>query len=142
MFLDATGDHFKAGLEEQPFAVHLNLNEARTVTRLNDIEPIIEYFKQYVQLAAITAGKDGLYMNMEDKILHGKVELDKIYSAVGSGDCLTAGLATGVLHDMDTDEMLVLGVACGGANCLRPDLGMLYQHDVKKLQGEVEVYFK
>jgi 1-phosphofructokinase family hexose kinase len=142
VFLDATGDHFKAGLDEQPFAIHLNLNEARFFTQMYDIEQIIGYFKKYVKLAAITAGKDGLYMNMEDKILHGKVELDKIYSAVGSGDCLTAGLAIGLLHEMDTDEMLVLGVACGGANCLRPDLGMLYQHDVKKLLKEVEVFFK
>jgi tagatose 6-phosphate kinase len=139
VFLDATGDPFKSGLEEKPYAIHLNANEARSFTGLPEIEEIIAYFNNYVKLAAITDGKNGLYMNAGDNILHAIVKLDKIYSAVGSGDCLTAGLALGLLNKLDAEDMMILGVACGGANCLRKDLGMLYQHDVKKLLKEVEV---
>lgn len=141
VFLDATGETFRAGLEEKPYAIHLNYNEATAISGHTGINEIIGYFRTYVKLAAITAGKDGLYVNLDDKILHGNVKLDNIYSCVGSGDCLTAGLATGILHEIDIEEMLILGVACGGANCLRPDLGMLYQHDVKKLMEKVEVKF-
>jgi tagatose 6-phosphate kinase len=32
-----------------------------------------------------------------------------------------------------TEEVAKLAVACGAANCLRQDLGMLYQKDVNEL---------
>jgi tagatose 6-phosphate kinase len=56
-----------------------------------------------------------------------------VRSAVGSGDCLTAGLA--VAHDRGHDwrQALRLGVACGAANCLRPELGMIHRADVERL---------
>ena len=40
---------------------------------------------------------------------------------------------------MTFENMLRMGVACGGANCLREDLGMLYLEDVKKLFPEVDI---
>ncbi|MBR9998654.1 MAG: 1-phosphofructokinase [Cyclobacteriaceae bacterium] len=142
VFLDATGDHFNLGLRERPYAIHLNISEGRSYTGLSEINDVVEYFKEYVDLVAITSGEEGLYMNVGDIILHGKVSLEKFYSAVGSGDCLMAGLAVGLANKMDAKEMLMLGVACGGANCLRKDLGMLYQHDVKMLLPKVEVNLK
>lgn len=141
VFLDATGENFKQGLNERPFAVHLNYVESKNITGLDEIGEIIGYFKRYADLVAVTMGQEGLFLDFEDTTLHGKVVLDKIYSAVGSGDCLTAGLALAMKNNMNTEEMLRLGVACGGANCLRKELGMLYQHDVKKLIPQVEISY-
>jgi len=139
VFLDATGESFKKGLVENPYAIHLNSVESRSITGFTDIREIIMHLRKYVDLVAITAGKEGLFLGLEDSILHGKVMLPEIYSAVGSGDCLTAGLAISVKNKMTMEEMLKLGVACGGANCLREDLGMLYKRDVERLLDKVEI---
>jgi len=32
-----------------------------------------------------------------------------------------------------------MGVACGVANCLREDLGMLYKKDIDNLSGQVKI---
>jgi len=139
VFLDATGKPFELGLYENPYSIHLNYTESKIVTGLSEIRDIIAYFRKYVELVAISKGKEGLFLGSEEKMSHGKVTLDTIYSAVGSGDCLTAGLAIATKNKMKVDEMLKLGVACGGANCLREDLGMLYKQDVEYLLDKVEI---
>ncbi len=140
VFLDATGEPFKIGLKENPYAIHLNKTEGREISNSTEIRHMVKYFSQYVEMVAITAGKEGLYLGINNEIIHGHVFIDHpVYSAVGSGDCLTAGLAIGVMNKTGIDEILKLGVACGGANCLREDLGMLYRHDVEKLQKIVEL---
>ena len=140
VFLDATGEPFTMGLKENPYAIHLNYAESKEISILSDIRDIVKYFRRYVEMVAITAGKEGLYLGIKDEILHGNVQIDPpFYSAVGSGDCLTAGLATGVMNKMGMEEILRLGVACGAANCLREDLGMLYRRDVEKLREKVKI---
>jgi tagatose 6-phosphate kinase len=139
VFLDATGEPFRNGLNERPYAIHLNYNECKSFTGLTEITEMIDYFMNYAELVAITAGSEGLYLGYNKSILHGNVKLDQIYSAVGSGDCLTAGLATGLIRKLDTGDLARLGVACGAANCLREDLGMLYKSDVERLLGEIDL---
>jgi tagatose 6-phosphate kinase len=139
VFLDATGESFQLGLKEKPYAIHLNDAESKELSNLSDMHDIIDHFRQYAELVAITAGKEGLFLGINDELIHGNVDIDRIYSTVGSGDCLTAGLAIGFMKKMDTEKMLKLGVACGGANCLREDLGMLYKHDVEKLLKRIKI---
>lgn len=140
VFLDATGEPFMEGLKEKPYAIHLNYAESREITGLTDIGEIIRYFRDYCHLVAITAGKDGLYLSVNKEVFHGHLNLDQpVYSAVGSGDCLTAGLAIATMNHMETEETVKIGVACGGANCLREDLGMLYRKDVEKLREKVTI---
>jgi tagatose 6-phosphate kinase len=139
VFLDAMGEPFKRALNSNPFGIHLNLSESRKISGLSDIREIIDYFRKKVDVVALTSGKDGLFLGADDRILHGKIYLEKIYSAVGSGDCLTAGLAIGIMNKMKVEEMVKLGVACGGANCLREDLGMLHKQDVERLLPDIEM---
>ncbi|MFC2115035.1 1-phosphofructokinase family hexose kinase [Bacteroidota bacterium] len=139
VFLDATGESFRNGLNEGPYAIHLNHNEGKSITGLSGIPEMIDYFRKFAELVAITAGAEGLYLGFNDSIIHGKVKLDHVHSAVGSGDCLTAGLATGLIRKMKTEDVVRMGVACGASNCLRKDLGMLYKSDVERLLDEIEI---
>jgi tagatose 6-phosphate kinase len=139
VFLDATGEPFRNGLKERPYAIHLNYNECRNLTGLSGIPEMIDYLGNYVELVAITTGPEGLYLGFDESIIHGNVKLDHIHSAVGSGDCLTAGLATGITRKMKTDDLVRLGVACGAANCLTKDLGMLHKSDVERLLDKIEI---
>lgn len=139
VFLDATGEPFRNGLKEKPYAIHLNYNECKSLTGLSGIPEMIDYLGNYVELVAITTGPEGLYLGFDESIIHGNVKLDHIHSAVGSGDCLTAGLATGITRKINTDDLVRLGVACGAANCLRKDLGMLHKSDVEMLLDKIEI---
>ncbi len=139
VFLDATGQSFELGLHEKPFAIHLNYTESSNYSALAEILEILSFFKKYVELVAITAGKEGLFLGWKDSLIHAKVDLGKIYSAVGSGDCLTAGLAIGLINKLEPEDLAKLAVACGGANCLREDLGMLYKKDVDHLLDKITI---
>lgn len=139
VILDATGEPFRHGLNERPWGIHLNRNEGMTLTGFSEIPEMIGYLKNFAEIVAITAGPEGLYLGSGESILHGNVKLDRVYSAVGSGDCLTAGLATALIRKMETEDLVRLGVACGAANCLREDLGMLYKSDVDRLLDDIEI---
>ena len=77
---------------------------------------------------------DGLYFATPNEIVHAQCEVSEVYSAVGSGDCLLAGLAVAFLRNMNMIDTAKFAVACGGANCIRQYLGMLYKSDVEILQ--------
>ena len=59
--------------------------------------------------------------------------MKEVHSTIGSGDCLLAGVIAGHVQELETQSMANLGAACGAANCIRPELGMLYKEDVKRL---------
>lgn len=76
---------------------------------------------------------DGLYLYDQYGSLHAICHIEKIYSAVGSGDCLVAGLSIATFKKYTLEKTAGLAAAAGTANCLRKDLGMLYKKDVDEL---------
>lgn len=130
VFVDCTGEALIEALKVNPYGLHLNRSEAEAAGR--------EVIRS-VQLSAITDGRDGLTLTHKNASVHARVELENVISAVGSGDCLVAGLAVAKARGLSLEEMARMGVACGAANCLRPELGMLYRKDVESLVKRVEV---
>lgn len=139
VILDASGIQLKNALESFPFGLHLNLGEAKALLNTNDIGEILKYLSGYVELIALTNGKEGLYLKYKDKVIHGHITLENVFSTVGSGDCLTAGICYGLRHQMNLEDIARWGVACGAANCIREDLGMLYKKDVDDLLSKIEI---
>ncbi len=140
VFLDCTGQQFKNALNTRPFGIHLNANEAKELLKTNNPKQAAVDLLQYCSLAAITAGKDGLYLAVKTSgVIHANVDIPECKSAVGSGDCLLAGLALATHREYNIEDTARLGVACGAANCLRDDLGMLYKKDVDRLFQKVKI---
>lgn len=139
VILDASGLQLEYALQALPYGLHLNIEEARALCETNDVNEIINYLSNYVELIALTMGKDGLYLKWENRLLHANVEIEYAFSPVGSGDCLTAGIAHAVNNNMNLEDIARWGAACGAANCLREDLGMLYRKDVDNLSGHVKI---
>lgn len=137
--VDATGVQMKNALKAHPDLIHLNFEEAKEITGKQTIDEILKDLKKQTGSVALTDGKEGLYLLQKDRIIHGKVLLDRIISAVGSGDSLTAGLAYGLKNGYSQEELTKLGVACGAANCLRRELGLFYKKDVEDLLKKVTV---
>src|SRR5699024_2248654 len=96
---------------------------------------------RYCKLAAVTAGANGLYMKFEDKLIHAsyKIKESNIFSTIGSGDCLLAGLCLAYLKHEEPKEWARFGAACGSANCIHPELGMLKAEDVERILQNVTV---
>ncbi len=137
--LDATGIRFAKGLEKRPAAIHLNKKEAAQITGAQNINEMLINLADRVKIIAVTDGKQGLYLMHGDNILHGKLSLNKIISAVGSGDALTAGLCVSMCRGYDDVNTVQLAVACGAANCLHEEIGMFYKKDVDKFKDLVIV---
>lgn len=140
VFLDCTGQQFRHALDAHPYCIHLNASEATELLKTNNPMQAAVELLQYCSMAAITAGKDGLYLAVETSdVIHANVEISECKGAVGSGDCLLAGLAIATNLGYNTEDTARLGVACGAANCLRDDLGMLYKEDVDQLFQKVQI---
>lgn len=132
-FLDCSGNQLKSALSKTPFVIHLNKKEGQTLYPKSEISEIARSLSSSCTYAALTAGADGLYFSGAEFLLHAKCTITNLYSAVGSGDCLVAGLIYAHIHGLNHEDMAKIAVACGAANCLREDLGMLYKSDVEKL---------
>lgn len=137
--LDCTGESFQLALKEKPLAIHLNLKEAQDLTGILDTKKSYKKLIEHTKWCAVTAGAEGLYLSVDKKQIHAKVIIEKVYSAIGSGDCLLAGLAAAYVQGLSVEDSAKLAVACGAANCLREELGMIHKKDVDQLIKKVEV---
>lgn len=139
VWLDCSGDVLQQALPHKPYGLHLNKKEASDGLPPGYDGTPEQFYLQFVQTLALTAGKDGLFLSTPSTTIHASCRLEQIVSAVGSGDCLTAGIAVGHYRGENLEQMARLGASCGSANCLREDLGMLYRKDVKELLKRVAV---
>ena len=137
VFLDCTGEQLQQALAHKPFAIHLNQREGASLFHEEDPEKLATLLAKECEYAAVTAGADGLYLSAHGgALVHAQCAVDQVYSSVGSGDCLLAGLAVAFKNGMNLEEAARLAVACGAANCIREDLGMLYRQDVTMLEKQ------
>ncbi len=60
-------------------------------------------------------------------------------SAVGSGDCMLAGLTYGFLHGFSFGEAVIHGVAAGTANTLTIGAGQFKIEDFEQLRNQVHI---
>ncbi len=139
VMIDVAPDYMSKALKHKPFAIHVNDDESREITKKNDISKRITKLGKHTGMVALTKGKEGLYLSCCGKTIHAFTHIDKVISAVGSGDSLTAGIAVATLRNYSPEETARLGVACGAANCLREELGMFYKKDVEDILNKVEI---
>jgi len=139
VILDCSGVQLEEALKKGFFGLHLNQHEAIKLCGSSNIKDLLKKLNGKVKLVALTKGKDGLDLFYQNQILTSNVEIDNIVSTVGSGDCLTSGIAFAVYHKFEIEKIAAYGVACGAANCLSEALGMFKKEDVEKLIPEVQI---
>ncbi|MEC7771760.1 MAG: PfkB family carbohydrate kinase [Bacteroidota bacterium] len=131
--LDCSGIQLKNALRGNFFGLHINEDEAEANFGTKKQSEIKKLLKGKISLLALTKGKDGLSLYLNDDYIHGNVTIEEVKSTVGSGDCLTAGIAYAIFNGYSLDQVAKYGVACGAANCLNEDLGILRREDVNRL---------
>jgi 1-phosphofructokinase family hexose kinase len=136
--VDASGVQLINALKAHPHLIHLNKNELNQLIQsglINEPQELLNY----TDFAAITYGKDGLTLLNEKESWKANVILkEPVISSVGSGDALTAGIIKAMMEGGSVSNMAKMGVACGAANCLRKELGLLHLDQVNALLEEVE----
>lgn len=140
-FVDASGPLLENALEAHPFSVHINHQEGKELSGLEEPGKIARWLGKYCRMAAVTAGAEGLFLFVDDVLYHASIKLEssQIRSTVGAGDCLFAGLCLATLKYDDPAKWAELSAACGSANCINPDLGMLKESDVHTLIKKVKL---
>jgi 1-phosphofructokinase family hexose kinase len=129
--VDCDGNSLKSALRERPDLIHVNEHEGAVLTGLADPPSIAHRLAASASLVTVSAGADGVYVANGSRLIHAVSPVDQVISTVGAGDCLTAGMVWGRLTgEGDLDTVARWSVACGAANCVSPDLGMLRRADV------------
>ncbi|MFH5884947.1 1-phosphofructokinase family hexose kinase [Halalkalibaculum sp. DA3122] len=141
VFVDASGPLLDHALKKQPRAVHINQHEGHELSGKEDPAEIVRWLAANCTIAAVTAGSEGLYLCVEDHLYHARHDLDQstVTSTVGAGDCLVAGLCRAWVTTEDPCYWARYATACGSANCIHPELGLLKAEDVNQILPDVTI---
>jgi len=140
LWVDASGTRLEEALKVKPFGVHINKQEAKDFFGEDlPAEKFAEKLLDYCSMAALTDGANGLYLAWQSQVIHASCKVDNVISTVGSGDCLTAGILSEWYQTKDIMETARTGTACGAANCVYPELGMLQKSDVDAFKALTKI---
>jgi 1-phosphofructokinase family hexose kinase len=148
VLLDASGEALRQGLGAGPDLVKPNRFEAAYLT---GDEPrvggsaagaALRFFAAGARRVAITLGADGLLWQRDagSAPIEACAPRVEARSAVGCGDTTLAGLAVAFSRGLSDDETVRFAVACGAANCLAPEPGMIDPAEVERLTSVAEVH--
>jgi tagatose 6-phosphate kinase len=144
-FLDTSGEALCKGVEAGPFFVKPNEAEARVLLGLGPGEPFdfhqgaAEISKKYDTNVLLSLGASGAIVAKGQETFSVRNPIVEAKSAVGSGDCMLAGLTYGVLHGFSFEESIVCGVAAGTANTLTIGAGQFKMQDFERVRGQVHI---
>jgi tagatose 6-phosphate kinase len=127
VILDSYGEHLSSCFNEQPMAIHNNVEELESSFRIElksdeqKVNYLIQLYNQGIKLAFITDGEKpsfAMKFGFVYKIINPVInELNP----TGSGDSFTAGIAYGLDKSLIFDEIVSTSSALGCANALRWD---------------------
>jgi len=143
--VDASGELMRHALQAQPFMVKPNRDEiaellGRPIDNLAAAAGAArELAVRGVEMPVVTMGAMGAVAADARGVWHAAIELAPIRNAVGSGDCLLAGMAVGMVRGMTLEETLRLGTACGAANAQGEETGFVERRVVEALLSQVRV---
>jgi tagatose 6-phosphate kinase len=144
-FLDSSGEALRRGLEARPFLVKPNEAEAKSLLgiernhSLDFARAAAEISTKYETNVVLSMGVDGAIAAKGSAVFIAKTPDVEAKSAVGSGDCMLAGLTYGVLGGLSFEETIACGVAAGSANTLTIGAGRFNVVDFESLRNQVRI---
>lgn len=145
VLLDSSGEALRRGLAARPHLVKPNRKEFGDLAggefhSVSDyIKPLIALSLRYDTIVALSLGAEGALATRGREVWRARSPQVAVRSAVGSGDCMLAGLAYGLTRDFPLAEMLKYGVAAGTANALQLGAGNFAMDDFEEMLELVTV---
>lgn len=144
-FLDSSKEALLQGVAAKPFLIKPNETEVAILTG-RELETIADFAAAAAELATryetivvLSLGKDGAIAAKGNEVVHVQNPLVEAKSAVGSGDCMLAGLTYGFAHGLSLVEAVKYGVAAGTANTLVIGAGQFRMADFESVLRQVKV---
>lgn len=143
--IDASDGALRHAVDSGAWLLKPNRDEAselagRSLTTAEDAAVLArELHARGIARPVVTLGAQGAVGFDGNDAWHASLDIGRSENAVGSGDCLLAGLAVGFKQDMTMDDALRLGVACGAANAMHEETGYVRREQVDTLRGQVRV---
>ncbi len=145
VFLDASGDALKKGLEAKPLFIKPNLREVEDALGFSPASPttITRAFDAFhnmgIDQVMISRGKEGLLFSRGDGIISASITVDNPLNTVGSGDAALCGGVLGCILNLKDDETARLACALGAANTLIAGACRFSKKDVSDFYSRVTV---
>ncbi len=143
-FLDSSGEAFKIGVEVgKPQLIKPNKKEfaelfgRKIKTRADFTQAAIEISTHDQTLVVLSLGADGAIAANRSQVFRVRPPRIAIKSAVGSGDCMLAGIAYGLTHSFSLEDAVKYGVAAGTANALTVGAGIFSKEDFERVLAQV-----
>jgi fructose-1-phosphate kinase PfkB-like protein len=144
-FLDSSGDALRKGAAATPFFMKPNETEAKSLLGLEPTgsmdfaQAAAEISTRYKTNVLLSMGARGAIAARGQEVFIIKSPTVEAKSAVGSGDCMLAGLTYGFLQGLSFQQALICGVAAGTANTLMIGAGQFKLDDFERLRNEVQI---
>ena len=141
VLIDAQAAQLRNALRHRPFLVRVNRDELMAATRVRcDGTPGILHaldrlMRDGPQWAVISDGAKSVYVGERPgkRILTLMPPHVQAKNAIGSGDAMMAGIASGLLRGRSMLHAVRLGIACGAANAMTLEPGFVRLSDVRRL---------
>jgi tagatose 6-phosphate kinase len=134
--IDSQGEVLERALGRQPYLVKLNAEELAVTcgTARSDVSTgIIAIQKLGAQNVIVTQGPDCVWLADETGIHSFQPPAIEPLNPIGSGDAVTAGLLHQLQQGASLRDAVRYGTACGTANALTAEPGLLDPDKVKEL---------
>lgn len=144
--VDASGAALREAVAAQPFLVKPNRDEAaalggRAVDSIDAAAAVLQALRGAgVELPVLSLGAQGALAVADEALLQAEPPALAARNAVGSGDCMLAGLAHALARGDGAAQALRLGVACGAANAVSDDTGHISAAAVAALLPRVSTH--
>ncbi len=143
--LDTSGAPLRRGLVAGPYLAKPNCDEAEALLgrSIDGLQAALAALGAIGALGlsrvVLSLGPEGAVALWEGRRCRIAAPMLQAQNAVGSGDCFVGGLAVGLERGLDPTEILRLATACGAANAMTAEIGILRREDVAALTAKVEV---
>lgn len=94
-------DSFKNIVRNLVDVLIMNIDEARTMTRKNKIEDILESLRKFANFVVITLGKNRCIVSKKGEYIQVKTKKLSVLDTTGAGDAFTAEFIVGILRSLD-----------------------------------------
>lgn len=144
VFLDASGDALREGIEAGPHLIKPNVAEAeellgRSLPGEREVIEAARELSDRAERVVISMGAQGAVCARKGEIWRVHTPKVERRSTVGSGDSMVAGMAVALSRGEELEAALALGTAAGAATAMSKGTGLGQPKDVHALLPKVRI---
>lgn len=145
VIVDTSGRALEEAIAAVPDVLKPNLQELQQLTgrAYPTVESVYEEVKRLmengIRAVLVTLGADGAVAGIDGKMYRVEPVPVEAVNPVGCGDAFVAGVAAGLVRELEPRELLALAAACATANAMNLGAGEVRREQVDSLLPRVVV---